>query len=121
MNECTPQQVRDWLAAGLGDVEVLQVEGDGRHFRALIVASIFEGLSRRAKIFAIAFMPPYKGRVDIHGTFVGFYRRRRILACLAIFKNRFWQIVRFAPITISGAKNAALLLPELLLRFLLTR
>ena len=62
MNECTPQQVRDWLAAGLGDVEVLQVEGDGRHFRALIVASIFEGLSRVRRHQLV--YSAIKGRMD---------------------------------------------------------
>lgn len=46
MNDCTPEQVREWLAAGLADVEVLEVEGDGRHFRALVVSSAFAGLPR---------------------------------------------------------------------------
>ena len=41
----TPQQVRDFIAAGL-PCEQLEVEGDGRHFFATIVAAEFEGRSR---------------------------------------------------------------------------
>ncbi|MGI9337645.1 MAG: BolA family protein [Gammaproteobacteria bacterium] len=66
MIDCTPEQVRDWLAAGLGAVEVLEVEGDGRHFRALVVSDAFEGLSRvrRHQLIYAAL----KGRMeeDIH-------------------------------------------------------
>lgn len=48
INECTPEQVRQWLAEGLGEdkVGLLRVEGDGRHFYALVVSDIFAGLSR---------------------------------------------------------------------------
>ena len=46
MTDCTPEQVKEWLAAGLGAVERLEVVGDGRHFQALIVSKQFEGLSR---------------------------------------------------------------------------
>ena len=45
MGEPTPAQVREFIAAGL-PCEVLQVEGDGRHFFATIVSAEFEGLSR---------------------------------------------------------------------------
>ena len=45
MADPTPQQVQDFIAAGL-QCEALQVEGDGRHFFATIVAAEFEGLSR---------------------------------------------------------------------------
>ena len=45
MSEPTPQQVRDFIAAGLACAH-LEVEGDGRHFFATIVSSDFEGLSR---------------------------------------------------------------------------
>ncbi len=45
MSEPTPQQVRDFIAAGLA-CEHLEVEGDGRHFFATIVSVDFEGLSR---------------------------------------------------------------------------
>jgi acid stress-induced BolA-like protein IbaG/YrbA len=41
----TPAQIEDWIRTGI-DCQSLQVEGDGRHFEALIVSSIFTGLSR---------------------------------------------------------------------------
>lgn len=40
-----PKQVEAWIAAGLA-CEHLSVEGDGRHFQALIVSQEFAGLSR---------------------------------------------------------------------------
>ncbi len=43
--EPTAEDVKRYIANGL-DCEVLQVEGDGRHFDALIVSSAFEGTSR---------------------------------------------------------------------------
>ncbi|MBQ1765429.1 MAG: BolA family transcriptional regulator [Aquincola sp.] len=45
MAEPTPQQVRDFIAAGL-PCEHLDVEGDGRHFFATIVSAEFNGKSR---------------------------------------------------------------------------
>lgn len=45
MAEPTPQQVQDFIAAGLA-CEHLKVEGDGRHFFATIVSAEFEGLPR---------------------------------------------------------------------------
>ena len=48
MAEPTPQQVRDFIAAGL-HCEHLEVEGDGRHFFATIVSPDFEGASRVAR------------------------------------------------------------------------
>ncbi|MDR7272509.1 acid stress-induced BolA-like protein IbaG/YrbA [Pelomonas saccharophila] len=45
MADPTPQEVRDFIAAGL-PCEHLEVEGDGRHFFATIVSSEFVGLSR---------------------------------------------------------------------------
>lgn len=45
MSEPTPNQVREFIAAGLA-CEKLEVEGDGRHFFATIVSSEFEGLPR---------------------------------------------------------------------------
>jgi acid stress-induced BolA-like protein IbaG/YrbA len=46
--EPTPEDVRRYIAAGL-ECSVLQVEGDGRHFSALIVSPTFEGKSRVAR------------------------------------------------------------------------
>jgi acid stress-induced BolA-like protein IbaG/YrbA len=41
----TPDDVKRYIADGL-DCELLQVEGDGQHFNALIVSTAFEGKSR---------------------------------------------------------------------------
>jgi acid stress-induced BolA-like protein IbaG/YrbA len=38
----TPEMVRDYIAQGLS-CEHVQVEGDGRHFDAVIVSTAFEG------------------------------------------------------------------------------
>jgi acid stress-induced BolA-like protein IbaG/YrbA len=46
--EPTPDDVRRYIAAGL-DCSHLEVEGDGRHFNALIVSAAFEGKSRIAR------------------------------------------------------------------------
>jgi len=48
MSDPTPQQVRDFIAAGL-PCEHLEVEGDGRHFFATIVSAEFDGKSRVAR------------------------------------------------------------------------
>jgi acid stress-induced BolA-like protein IbaG/YrbA len=45
MAEPTPADVRNYIAAGLQCTH-LEVEGDGRHFFATIVATEFEGRSR---------------------------------------------------------------------------
>ncbi|MGM9485625.1 BolA family protein [Roseateles sp. NT4] len=45
MADPTPQEVRDFIAAGLACAH-LEVEGDGRHFFATIVSAEFAGLSR---------------------------------------------------------------------------
>ena len=44
----TPDDVRRYIAAGL-ECSVLEVDGDGRHFNALIVSPAFEGKSRVAR------------------------------------------------------------------------
>jgi acid stress-induced BolA-like protein IbaG/YrbA len=45
MAEPTPQEVRQYIAAGI-PCEHLQVDGDGRHFFATIVSTVFDGLPR---------------------------------------------------------------------------
>ncbi len=45
MADPTPQDVRDFIAAGLPCAH-LEVEGDGRHFFATIVSAEFVGLTR---------------------------------------------------------------------------
>lgn len=46
--EPTPEDVRRYIAAGL-ECSVLEVEGDGRHFSALIVSPAFEDKARVAR------------------------------------------------------------------------
>ena len=41
----TPEAVQSYIAAGLSCTH-LEVEGDGQHFRAIIVSDKFAGLSR---------------------------------------------------------------------------
>lgn len=41
----SPEQVRDYIAQGLSCTH-LSVEGDGRHFSAVIISPAFEGLNR---------------------------------------------------------------------------
>lgn len=48
MTPPTPDDVRRYIAAGL-DCSVLEVDGDGRHFSALIVSPAFEGKTRVAR------------------------------------------------------------------------
>jgi acid stress-induced BolA-like protein IbaG/YrbA len=45
MTDPTAAQVKDFIAAGLACTH-LEVEGDGRHFFATIVAAEFEGCTR---------------------------------------------------------------------------
>ena len=45
MNQPTPDDVRRYIAQGL-DCQHLEVDGDGRHFNAVIVCAAFEGRSR---------------------------------------------------------------------------
>ena len=46
--EPTPEEIRRYIAAGLA-CSVVEVEGDGRHFSALIVSPTFEGKTRVAR------------------------------------------------------------------------
>jgi len=41
----TPEQVRDYIAAGL-DCAHVEVTGDGQHFEAVIVSEAFRGRNR---------------------------------------------------------------------------
>ena len=44
----TPEDIKNWIENGLKDAHV-EVEGDGHHFNALVVAPAFEGRSRIAQ------------------------------------------------------------------------
>lgn len=51
----TPDQVRDYIAQGLA-CTLLEVQGDGRHFDAIIISSEFEGLrmvARHQRVYAV--------------------------------------------------------------------
>ena len=51
----SPDTVKSYIAAGL-QCEVLEVQGDGQHFEALIVADVFEGLrpvARHQKVYSV--------------------------------------------------------------------
>lgn len=48
MADPTPDDVQRFIAQGMA-CERLQVDGDGRHFSALIVSPEFEGLNRVAR------------------------------------------------------------------------
>lgn len=45
MQQPSPDDVRRYIAQGL-DCQHLEVDGDGRHFNAVIVSAAFEGRSR---------------------------------------------------------------------------
>jgi acid stress-induced BolA-like protein IbaG/YrbA len=51
----TPENVRSYIAQGLA-CDTLEVTGDGQHFEALIVSSLFEGkrlLQRHQLVYAV--------------------------------------------------------------------
>lgn len=41
----TPEQLKGWIESGFDDAQV-NVDGDGHHFEAVVVAAEFEGKSR---------------------------------------------------------------------------
>lgn len=50
----TPQQVQEYIEKGL-ECEFVQVQGDGRHFQAIIVSDAFEGkrsIARHQLVYA---------------------------------------------------------------------
>lgn len=61
----TPEQVSQWIAAGL-DCAHLQVAGDGQHFEALIVSAAFEGLSKIKRHQAVYHALGKRMHADIH-------------------------------------------------------
>jgi acid stress-induced BolA-like protein IbaG/YrbA len=65
MSDPTPQQVREFIAAGL-PCSHLEVEGDGRHFFATIVSDEFEGRSRVARHQRVYAALGDRMRAEIH-------------------------------------------------------
>ena len=63
--EPTPDDVRRYIAAGL-ECSVLDVDGDGRHFNALIVSPAFEGKTRVARHQLVYAALGDRMRADVH-------------------------------------------------------
>ena len=42
----TPEQLKQWIAAGFSEAATITVEGDGHHFEAVIIGEEFAGKSR---------------------------------------------------------------------------
>ena len=61
----SPDDVRSYIAQGL-DCSVLEVQGDGQHFEALIVSSAFEGLNRVARHQRVYAALGERMRAEIH-------------------------------------------------------
>jgi len=61
----TPEDVQRYIAQGL-DCSVLEVQGDGQHFEALIVSAAFEGKSRIARHQLVYAALGERMRAEIH-------------------------------------------------------
>jgi acid stress-induced BolA-like protein IbaG/YrbA len=61
----TPEDVRRYIAQGL-DCSVLEVQGDGQHFEALIVSAAFEGKNRVARHQLVYAALGERMRAEIH-------------------------------------------------------
>ena len=61
-----PERVKQLIAEGL-PCEGLHVQGDGQHFEALIVSSLFEGKTRvKRQQLVNAVLKPYFGSGELH-------------------------------------------------------
>jgi len=61
----TPEDVRRYIAQGL-DCSLLEVQGDGQHFEALIVSAAFEGKTRVARHQLVYAALGERMRAEIH-------------------------------------------------------
>jgi len=61
----SPEDVRRYIAQGL-DCSVLEVNGDGQHFEALIVSGAFEGKARVARHQLVYAALGERMRAEIH-------------------------------------------------------
>lgn len=61
----TPADVQRYIAQGL-DCSVLEVQGDGQHFEALIVSAAFEGKNRVARHQLVYAALGERMRAEIH-------------------------------------------------------
>jgi len=60
-----PEDIEKWIEAGLKDSHV-EIAGDGQHFHALIVSSLFEGKSRIAQHQLVYAILGDKMKAEIH-------------------------------------------------------
>ena len=61
-----PERVKQLIAEGL-PCEGLHVQGDGQHFEALIVSSLFEGITRvKRQQLVNAVLKPYFDSGELH-------------------------------------------------------
>lgn len=60
-----PERVKQLIAEGL-PCEGLHVQGDGQHFEALIVSSLFEGKTRVKRQHENAVLKPYFDSGELH-------------------------------------------------------
>ena len=65
MMEPTPADIERYIASGLA-CDVVKVDGDGRHFQALIVSAAFEGQSRVARHQQVYLALGDRMRQEIH-------------------------------------------------------
>jgi len=61
----SPEDVRRYIAQGL-ECSVLEVNGDGQHFEALIVSAAFEGKSRIARHQLVYAALGERMRAEVH-------------------------------------------------------
>ncbi|HYS14469.1 MAG TPA: BolA family protein [Burkholderiaceae bacterium] len=61
----TPEDVQRYIAQGL-DCSVLEVQGDGQHFEALIVSAAFEGKGRIARHQLVYAALGERMRAEVH-------------------------------------------------------
>jgi len=61
----TPEDVQRYIAQGL-DCSLLEVQGDGQHFEALVVSAAFEGKSRVARHQLVYAALGERMRAEVH-------------------------------------------------------
>jgi len=60
-----PQDIKQWIEQGLEDARV-EIDGDGRHFSAIIVSPVFEGKSSVQQHQLVYGVLGDKMKADIH-------------------------------------------------------
>jgi acid stress-induced BolA-like protein IbaG/YrbA len=61
-----PEKIEGWISAGLG-CDLIDVDGDGHHFEAIIVSRAFEGLNRVGRQQLVnAILKPHFDSGELH-------------------------------------------------------